>query len=140
MLNPANGCGNLPTVSKHTPAKGGLLISCHRDLQPPPVAATGWPQQREVILQTVTAVLEGGSGGSSEEKDGGPAAVDVAAIAAADRAMQELLVSSTEGSPNECQHLHGACMAQDIHQLQARMSVGIRAAVVAALPTYHNET
>ena len=65
-----------------------------RDLQPPPPAAAGWPEQREALLHRVSAVLDGGGKSSRQNASGEAAAADADAIAAAERAMQELLVRS----------------------------------------------
>jgi hypothetical protein len=77
----------------HVPAN--LASSRCRGLQPPPALAAGWPTQREALLQRVAALLAGSVKGRRRHTAGGPAAAapDADAVAAADPAMQELLVN-----------------------------------------------
>ena len=78
-----------------------------RDMQPPPEIAPEWA----AVLQKVSSVLGShpGSGrGGDDTADGRTAGPDSDAVAAAERAMQELLVSSLSGAI--IQHMC-ACLA-----------------------------
>jgi hypothetical protein len=68
------------------PCAGSHLV--HRELLPPPSEAAAWHEQREALLQDVTAALGRTTAGA------GAAADEAGAVAAADHAMQLLLVPS----------------------------------------------
>jgi hypothetical protein len=88
-----------PHLGTHVYTHRPLLLS-YRDLQPPSRVAANWAQQRDTLLRRVSGLvagtLRGSRGGSSSMPDGAAAAADAGAMAAADRAMQELLVRRSE--------------------------------------------
>ena len=74
--------------------KTDTLATRSRALQLPAPMARGWTAQREAMLHKVTVVLGGrpGSSGGHAAGSSTPAA-NAGAVAAAERAMQELLVN-----------------------------------------------
>lgn len=75
-----------------------------RSLQPPPRLAQQWPKQRETLLRKVAAALEGTASDNREAAADSAEPAHADAIAAAERAMQELLVCFWgERAPVGCQ-------------------------------------
>ena len=81
-----------PAPDAHHVQSPSLLYVWCRELQTPQTMAQGWPEQQDLPLQGETPLPEGSSAGGSRMATGAAAAAHADAVAAADRAMQELLV------------------------------------------------
>jgi hypothetical protein len=78
----------------------GLLLHMARILRPPAHCAQLWRLQRQVLLNKVSAALGKSSRGARHRTHSSTATADgdAAAVAAAEQAMHELLVSSARGT------------------------------------------
>ena len=87
-----------PLIQESMHACGRSDATCTalcRDLQPPPPLVADWNEQREELLRIVAEVLEGSVRGDCFEYAMSSSAIAHAdAVAAAELAMQELLVGS----------------------------------------------